>query len=230
VVRESGLRVYRPSQPEVTSIWTDSEVLGAEDAEHQIELPLLKELSDDTLALDSDALRRRERSRLIGVLVHRGLEFHFNKKPWRLEKELAEALRSPGLLSFAAGQRFTEREQAAMAKEIRQHVKRTVNCKKLKELVSSARVLRTEMPILHLYGNQLVSGVVDLYLECDNCRWVIDYKTIPLNGQTPEEVIREQGFEKQLAAYATAVEAIWPGAVRQAVVLTEVGEIYDLTN
>ena len=222
-VRESGIRVYRPSQPASLAGWTDAEVSGADDESH------LAGQQPGAEELDSETLHRRERGRLTGVLVHRGLEFHFNKKPWRLEEELAEALRSPALLSFAAGQRFGEREQAEMAREIQRHINQALGCKEFKELVASARVLRTEMPILHLHGAQLVSGVIDLYLESDDGRWVIDYKTIPLNGQTAEEVIKAHGFAKQLAAYAAAVEAIWPkGEVRQGVLLTEVGELVEI--
>jgi len=44
-------------------------------------------------------------------------------------------------------------------------------------------------------------------------------------------VIKEQGFAKQLAAYITAVEAMWPGdEVRSAVLLTEVGEVVEVNN
>lgn len=88
------------------------------------------------------------------------------------------------------------------------------------------------MPILHLHGKQLVHGVVDLYLETENERWVIDYKTVPLNGMPADEIIKTHDFEKQLSAsaYADAVRAIWPRAdsIRRAVVLTEAGEMIEL--
>jgi ATP-dependent helicase/nuclease subunit A len=214
-VRESGLQIFHPSQSAVPTFWNASQAPGAEDEYDVTDQPTSAEL-------DPEALRRRERRRIIGILVHRGLEYHFNKRVWRLEDELDDEL-SRSLRSF---DEITRNE---MSGEIQQHIDRALNCKELQELVASARVVRTEMPTLHLHENKLVSGVIDLYLECDDCRWVIDYKTIPLNGQTPEEVIKEQGFAKQLAAYAEAVEAIWPGgAVRQAVVVTEVGEIVEL--
>jgi len=86
------------------------------------------------------------------------------------------------------------------------------------------------MPILHLRDKQLVHGVVDLYLETENERWVIDYKTVPLNGIPADAIIKTHGFEKQLFAYAEAVQAIWPRAdsIRRAVVLTEAGEMIEL--
>ena len=218
--RETGLRIFHPSQPAASMGWTDQDATGAEDGYDFIEPTRTNEL-------DKEALRRRERRRLIGILVHRALEFHFNKKKWNLQEELVEALRSPALFSFAARQRFDEREVLEITEEIQQHVERTLSCEKLKELVSSARVVRTEMPVLHLDGNRLVSGVIDLYLECDDCRWVIDYKTVPLNGQTPEEVMKTHEFAKQLAAYAAAVEAMGEKA-KQGVVLTEVGKVVEL--
>jgi ATP-dependent exoDNAse (exonuclease V) beta subunit len=117
-----------------------------------------------------------------------------------------------------------------MKVKIQAHIDASLGCDKFQRLISSARNLQPELPVLHLHDKQLVHGVVDLYLETENERWVIDYKTVPLNGMQAEEVIKAHGFGKQLFAYAEAVQAIWPrgGRVYQAVLLTEVGEMVEM--
>lgn len=220
-VRESGIRVYRPSVASRAGGAVASQSPEAEEGAHVAVQPL-------TTQLDRDALRRHERARLIGVLVHRGLQFHFNEKhlpglQWRLEDELSEEVGK-------SLHRFEAHECAEMAAEIRLHVQRARSCTELQQIVSAARLLRTEMPILHLHGKELVTGVVDLYLECADSRWVIDYKTVPLNGQTPEEAVKAHGFADQLGSYAAAVEVIWPGEkVRQGVLLTEAGALVEIS-
>lgn len=220
-VRESGIRIYRPSQAVREA---ETAAAGRPDAEEPAHGSMLLPLEE----LDMASLRSHERARLIGVLVHRGLEFHLNMKrrpalEWKLEAALDEE-------TGRSLQSFDVQEQAEMAAEIQLHVQRGQSCTDLQRLVGTARALRTEMPILHLHHNKLVTGVIDLYLECADCRWVIDYKTVPLDEHTPEEVIRTSGFARQLSAYAAAVEAIWPGAtVRQGVLFTEVGALFDIS-
>jgi ATP-dependent helicase/nuclease subunit A len=217
-VRESGLRIYRPSQSGYSANWIDA------DSSKEEELVSPTSATSDE-QLDPEVLRLRERSRIIGVLVHRGLEFHFNptKKKFSLEYELAEELKR-------SLQHFDEREQVAMKVKIQAHIDASLGCDKFQRLISSARILRTEMPVLHLNENQFVHGVVDLYLETENERWVIDYKTVPPNGMSADDLIKTHEFEKQLSAYADAVQSIWPreDRINQAVLLTEVGEMVEL--
>ena len=214
-VRESGLRIYRPSHPAFSANWVDVDFSEAEESGVTFS-PASEE------QLDAEVLHLRERSRLIGVLVHRALEFNLSKRKFFLDNELAEeAQRSM--------QRFDAREQMAMKDEIRKHIDAALGCEKFQRLISAARILRTEMSVLHLHDKQLVHGVVDLYLETENERWVIDYKTVPLNGMQIEEIIKAHGFEKQLSAYVEAVQAIWPqqNLIRRAVLLTERGELVE---
>jgi len=215
-VRESGLRIYRPSQPVFSTNWIDVDFSEVEESGVTF-LPF----SDEQL--DTETLHLRERSRLIGVLVHRGLEFTLSKRKFFLDNELAEETQR-------SMQRFDEREQIAMKEEIQEHIDAALGCERFHRLISSARTLRTELPVLHLHDKQLVHGVVDLYLETENERWVIDYKTVPLNDMSTNEVIKAHGFAKQLAAYADAVQAIWPreGQINRAVLLTEVGDMIEL--
>jgi len=215
-VRESGLRIYRPSQPVFSANWIDVNFSEANEPGAPFS-PLRDE------QLDVEILHLREHSRLIGVIVHRALEFGFGKKRFNLEFELADEARH-------SMQRFDANEQMAMQKEIQEHLDAVLGCEKFQRLISSACVLRTEMPVLHLHGKELVSGVVDLYLETEIERWVIDYKTVPLNAMPADEIIKMHGFEKQLSAYAEAVLAIQPqeDSIRQAVLLTEVGDMIEL--
>lgn len=215
-VRESGLRIYRPSQSGFSANWID-----VDSSKEEEQVASFSATSAEQL--DPEILHLRERSRLIGLLVHRGLEFHFNKKRFSLEFELAEELRR-------SLQRFDDREHKAMKEKIQAHTAAALGCEKFQRLISSARMLRTELPVLHLRDKQLVHGVVDLYLETENERWVIDYKTVPLNGVSSDEIINTHGFAKQLEAYSDAVQAIWPQQkpTHLAVLLTETGEMVDV--
>lgn len=58
-------------------------------------------------------------------------------------------------------------------------------------------------------GNQ-IRGSIDLFYYDDEAKgWVIvDFKTTALNGKSPEEVIVENGYDKQLELYGTYLESV----------------------
>ncbi len=208
-IPESGVRILRPSQPL--------------DEERAIELPGFEDAYDGRLSIYAD-IREREKARIIGTLVHRGLEIRLNGRAWNLQA----ALQQEAEISFF---RFNDSELEAMLQAIREQMDITWNAPELQRLLKlpDAR-LHTEMPVLHLKGKSLVYGFVDLVVISPQESWVIDFKSVPVEGHAAAELIREHGFDEQLRHYAQAVEAIFqPKGLRKGILFTRNGTLVEIS-
>ncbi|MCX6110749.1 MAG: UvrD-helicase domain-containing protein [Proteobacteria bacterium] len=96
----------------------------------------------------------------------------------------------------------------------------------LNALREAARGIETELPLVHLDGDQMIVGTLDLLLE-DNAGnlLIVDYKTtrfaLPAT-QIPDAALtifsRQRGYQDQLADYTRAVRALYPGTTVTAAV------------
>ncbi len=207
-IPESGVRLLRPSQPL--------------DEERIMELPGFEDAYDDQISAYAD-LREREQARIIGVLVHKGLEAHLNGRNWLPET----ALEREAEQSFF---RFSDEELQAMLQSVREQVEHTSRMPELQRVLGLTGARRfTELPVLHLKGKALVYGFVDLLVMAEQESWVIDFKTIPAEESQMREIVRRHGFDDQLRHYAQAVEAIFhPPGLRKAVLFTRSAKLYEI--
>ncbi|RMD94151.1 MAG: hypothetical protein D6814_14835, partial [Calditrichaeota bacterium] len=208
-IAESGVRLVRPS-----TLLTDA--LFQQPAEG------VNEGLDEAPAPEV-SLREREKAKIIGTVVHRGIEAHLCNRAWQLEY----ALETESMNSFL---RFEGDELVAMQQIIESHLSQTLDSPALQQLLQQATgSIQTELPVVHLQGKSLVYGIIDLLVPCTGGYWVIDFKTIPVSGRDRQAVIAEHHYERQLRHYARAVVELWhPDTVRTAVFFTQVGELHEV--
>ena len=73
------------------------------------------------------------------------------------------------------------------------------------------------MPIAATVGGQVVAGTIDRLLVTPEAVTIVDFKTTRRPPQTADAI--PVGTLRQMAAYAAALEAIYPGRLVRAAVL-----------
>ncbi len=203
-IPESGIRILRPSQAEEQSVASVPVV-----AEGQVQ---------------DYSPEGRERARILGVLVHAGLEARVQKRPWHpdahLQREITNSL-----------YRFEEHDIKRLREQVQRHIDTAFASEFLQNLLASAqKPAQTEMPVVHLSGKQLVHGVIDLLVETAEGMWIVDYKTASVTpGTDLQAFCREQGYFNQMRHYTAAIRELHPGKnVQAALLFTEIARIYPI--
>jgi ATP-dependent helicase/nuclease subunit A len=161
---------------------------------------------------------------VVGDFVHKALEAQMTGLPFS---------------ATAAWQRLAPRElwNSAVASEAFQAAEALRADPYLRSLKDSALRLRAELPVVHRQGGELIVGALDLLAEVSPGRFlVVDYKTMRFaKGASPTDAMllalcRERGFDRQLADYVAAVEALEgaAAAVEGVVYFTDLGRAVTL--
>jgi len=149
-----------------------------------------------------------------GTFIHRGLEATLAGYVWQPEVVWQQLLRSAQVPIGGGGGEAVARIYEKATAEL----SRALQDPHWRDLISSATAVRTEVPVFAVSGDQLMRGVIDLYLEhSDGAATVIDYKTIALPDSSSLEelggVCRQLGFDRQIGAYVDALKRTEPRRV-----------------
>ncbi len=204
-IAESGIRIVRPSQIDEKSTAT---------------APMLA----DPAGAAAFSPEARELARILGVLVHAGLEARIQQREWPLDAHLQREVTN-------SLYRIEEQDVAGLRQEAERHIDTAFASDFLQGLLTAARSApRTEVPIVHLSGKQLIHGVIDLLVETGEGWWIVDYKTAAIGAETDVHAFcREHGYVTQLRHYIGAVRTLQAGApVQAAILFTEKGLVYQI--
>lgn len=135
-----------------------------------------------------------------GTYVHLALEKHIKEEPLDPSQAWMEFYQGGEL------NRFQEVGLLAHAQ-----VQGVLNSELWRDLLNLGK-LKTEMKVVHLDGNNLIRGSIDLLVSLEQNRFlVVDYKTSKPN-ESPELTCQNKGYDKQILAYVKAIKALYPGS------------------
>jgi len=167
----------------------------------------------------SDAMR-------VGSVVHRCLQFI-------AEQQLSE------WWNASIVQRMLQEEGVAIAsveagvKKVRQALATTLNDEQGRWLLAAHASAECELPITVVDNGLVQKVIVDrTFIDKEDARWIIDYKTSPHEGGDIEGFLAEQKrrYADQLAAYKAALQSLEPERqIRTALYFTLQGvlSVYD---
>lgn len=137
-----------------------------------------------------------------GTYIHQALEHHIKSETYAASTMWESLYNSGELERFKAVGLLAETQ-----------VQKVLNSKQWQGLMSSGNK-QSEMNILHLDGQNLIRGSIDLLVDLGKNRFlVIDYKTAPLKAGTAlHQLCLEKGYDKQLLAYVKGIKALHPGS------------------
>lgn len=142
----------------------------------------------------------------MGIWIHKGLEAHARAESLDLEAFWRRVIFPLAADDELARQAFHE-AQAELAAAIADPSWR--------ELLADAHAIHPEMAFVHLSGDHLVRGSMDLCVErSDGSILVVDYKTTGVTAaeeRSLERLAREKGYFAQLALYVAGARALFPG-------------------
>ncbi|MFQ5627929.1 MAG: UvrD-helicase domain-containing protein, partial [bacterium] len=183
---------------------------------------LAKEVLQNSVHVMPFALAKIEKLQIIDALIHKGLQARLNKQEWEFAKSLQQAIDT-------AVQPFSDIQKDEIQETVQAHIDATWSSHAFQALLTGAMRNSVGLPILHLQGETLVDGAIDVLIENDNAYTIIDFKTDALEKISPEQIIERSGYRQQLSHYADAVAALYAtDAVQKIVVFTESGVLIEV--
>ena len=139
---------------------------------------------------------------LLGYLVHGYLEKHKFGEP--IDHDLFEEV------IMGLDMRDQDKNRVSLRERMLRHLETTICDKGLTEVLGRG-IGYTEVPFLFSTAAGCeFRGIIDrLFMDRDQNSWtIIDWKSNDLTGKTPEDAVKENGYDLQLASYKWAVENI----------------------
>lgn len=214
---------------------TDGEAPGARDA--QPDLLLSQQLDLERFASISDLPRREadlsELPSILGTLVHRVFETYVNTPDRAVFLQNLKTLEPHWRLAIRHLDLQHEAEDAAIG-FIYDSVRRTLEAPSLAWVFDDQHLdSECELELSQFQSGQLKNFVIDrTFVDHNNVRWVIDYKTgTPSANQTIESFVAEQlgSYRNQLESYLGLFRAMESRPIRTGLLLTAIPELVELT-
>ncbi len=169
----------------------------------------------------------------MGTLAHRYLEIMAQQgvETWSPARI---ALLNPAMQHWLRQQGHSEKVALDTAKQVQKLLSTTLNSQDGQWLLQAKDQANTELAITSLQNGEVKSFVVDRTFVANNIRWIVDYKTLALPVDLPENTLKNtaENYREQLETYA----ALFNGegfnaenlAVKIAVYFLSVGKLVEL--